>query len=58
MDEGAACTVTEEPIAGYAAEYKCKPEDQMSTPDPSCVPDGYDVPSDNFACAWSDVQEW
>jgi hypothetical protein len=55
--EGASCTVMEEPIAGYAAEYKCKPEVQLSTADPSCVPDGYTVPEDNYACAWSDVQE-
>ncbi len=55
--EGATCTVMEEPVAGYATEYKCPPADQLSTADPSCVPDGYTVPEDNYACAWSDVQE-
>ena len=53
---GVDCTVVEESPAGYSAQYLCPAVNSMSTTDPSCEPDGDEVPDDNFACAWSNVR--
>jgi hypothetical protein len=54
--QGVDCTVVEEPIEGYSPQYRCLPGESMSATDPSCEPDGAEVPEDNFACAWNNVQ--
>jgi hypothetical protein len=54
--DGVDCTVVEQPIAGYSAQYRCPTVDSMSATDPSCEPDGGAVPEDNFACVWTNVQ--
>jgi hypothetical protein len=53
---GVNCKVTEEPVAGYSAQYRCPTVDSMSATDPSCEPDGDTVPPGNFACSWTNVQ--
>jgi uncharacterized repeat protein (TIGR01451 family) len=58
-DEGATCTVTEEPVAGYTTGYVCLQEWSMSTVGDSCFPQAfweYRGLNETTACEWSDIQ--
>jgi hypothetical protein len=55
-NEGATCTVTEDPVPGYSTSYFCGPFTD-ATPDTTCLPGHPDnKPATNLACKWSDVQ--
>ena len=53
--EGATCTVTEAPVAGYEINYICGPGSD-SDPADHCLPDATGPDANEIACEWSDIQ--